>query len=150
MHESSGWRGYVFSRKFDESYVPQRVQNIIIREHARAHNLKFLLSIFEYDLENSYISLESLLKELDSIDGIIFYSMNMLPKNALYRKSIFSRLLEKGKKLHFALEELKVEDWSDVTFIEDVLMIASLASHAHLSLHEICSFANARDNKTIY
>ena len=71
------FRGYIFSRPFLGERVPQHIQNIIIREYCERNNFQYLLSSTEYVLENSHLMLEQVLKELDTISGIVAYSLSI-------------------------------------------------------------------------
>ena len=48
-------RGYISSRTFSGNWVPQHIQNTIIRNYCNINNLHYLLSSAEYSIENSYI-----------------------------------------------------------------------------------------------
>ena len=74
-----GYRGYIFSRRIEGSLIPQRVQNLVIRDYAEQKKILFKLSATEYKMVNSYVVLQNVLKELKSLDGMIFYSLYMLP-----------------------------------------------------------------------
>ena len=51
--------------------VPQHIQNLTIREYAERNQLAYLLSGVEYCMENSYLMLNEIAAELESIEGII-------------------------------------------------------------------------------
>ena len=74
-----GYRGYIFSRSINQNFIPQRVQNLVIRDFATRKKIFFKLSLTEYNKKNCYIMLNSLIKDVNKIDGIIFYSIEMLP-----------------------------------------------------------------------
>lgn len=58
---------------------PQHIQNLVIRDHAKRHGLLFKLSATEYVIPGCYMMLEGLLEELPALEGIIAYSLFMLP-----------------------------------------------------------------------
>lgn len=122
-----GWRGYAFSAPIAGSTIPHRVQNLVLRTYAERHGLLFLLSVFEYHHEGSTMMLESLYGTLPSIDGVLFYSLNMLPKDRDARERLYRATLSSGAGLRFALEELEVTDEAGVAVIEDILAVKSLA-----------------------
>ena len=86
------FRGYIFSRRIEDSIIPQRVQNLVIKDYCERNNLFFKLSATEYKMDNCYLMLKSVLKNIQSIDGIVFYSMFMLPNLKKDRLEIFKWL----------------------------------------------------------
>lgn len=122
-----GWRGYAFSAPIAGSTIPHRVQNLVLRTYAERHGLLFLLSVFEYHHEGSTMMLESLYEGLPSIEGIVFYSLNMLPAERAARQRLYEAVLSSGAGLRFALEELQVLKPADVAAIEDILAVRSLS-----------------------
>lgn len=121
-------RGYVFSRSFFGSRVPQHIQNLVIRSFCKNNKLIYLLSAAEYSMENSYHILNSTIKQLDGIDGIVFYSIFQLPDKINDRKKIYKKMLEKKKKLYFAVENLSLKNNSDIEKIENILVVQNLLS----------------------
>ena len=85
-------RGYVSSRLVDGQLVPQRVQNLVIRDYCRQSKLDYLLSLTEYVIEDSFVMLATLLEELPSLEGVVFYSLFQLPiqKGELWK--IFNKI----------------------------------------------------------
>jgi sporadic carbohydrate cluster protein (TIGR04323 family) len=128
VNKGKGWRGYISSREINNSMIPQRVQNLVIRTYANSRKLDFLLSATEYYMNNCYMMLEALLDELEKIEGIIFYSIWMLPQDSQRRKSLYDRVIDSGCSLHFALEELAIDRARDIALIEEITMSYQLAS----------------------
>jgi sporadic carbohydrate cluster protein (TIGR04323 family) len=128
VNKRKGWRGYISSREINNSIIPQRVQNLVIRTYANSRKLDFLLSATEYYMDNCYMMLEALLDELEKIEGIIFYSMWMLPQDSQRRQSLYDRIIDSGCSLHFALEELAIDRAKDIALIEETTMSFQLAS----------------------
>ena len=93
--------------------APQHVQNIILRDYCTKRGHELLLSAAEYAMPDSYMILESVLADLENIDGILFYSLFQLPTQPEKRKSIYSRVLEAGKSLHFAVEGMSISSIND-------------------------------------
>jgi len=79
-----GYRGYVFSRSVDSHRVPQHIQNLVIRDYAARCKLHYLLSATEYTMPDCYLILEQVLAELAALDGVILYTMFMLPSDSQY------------------------------------------------------------------
>ncbi len=117
------FRGYIFSRPFHDERVPQNVQNLVIREFCKKKNFDYLLSKAEYSMKNSYSMLKSSLNEIKKIDGMVFYSLMMLPDDKHLRNLIFKNFINNKKQLYFALEDKKLSSKKDISYIEDVLMI---------------------------
>ena len=118
-----GYRGYIFSRNINKNFIPQRVQNLVIRDFAYRKKIFFKLSLTEYNMKNCYIMLNSLIKDINKIDGIIFYSIEMLPTDKKEALKLIDLFLKKKKSLYFALEELKVSSKKDLMRIKEILMI---------------------------
>ena len=74
-------------------------------------------------MKNSDLMLMSIFNELENIDGILFYSLFMLPNNYDKRNLIYKNILSKGKQLHFAVEDIMFEKDKDVKYIEKIIMI---------------------------
>ncbi len=117
------FRGYIFSRRIEGNLIPQRVQNLVIKDYCERHNLFFKLSATEYKMENCYLMLKSVLKNLNSIDGIVFYSIFMLPNLKKERLSIFKSIFKKKKVIKFALEEIDLKNYSNIKDIENLYLI---------------------------
>jgi sporadic carbohydrate cluster protein (TIGR04323 family) len=117
------FRGYIFSRSFYGERVPQYVQNLVIRDFCNKNNFAFLLSKAEYSMENSYSILKYSLNELKKIDGMVFYSVFMLPENYNLRKFIYQAFMTKKKELYFALENKKIKNFSDIQTVEEIFLI---------------------------
>ena len=118
-----GYRGYIFSRSINKNFIPQRVQNLVIRDFAYRKKIFFKLSLTEYNMKNCYIMLNTFLKDINKIDGIIFYSIEMLPTDKKEALKLIDLFLKKKKILYFALEELKVSSKKDLMRIKEILMI---------------------------
>lgn len=122
-----GWRGYAFSREIAGAMIPHRLQNMVIRLYAEKHGLLFLLSVFEYHHKDSYMMLESLYESLPSLEGVIFYSVNMLPADQGARARLYKAILGSGAGLRFALEELQILKETDIALIEDIMAVKTLS-----------------------
>jgi len=123
MTDARGYRGYVGSRAYFGMQVPQRVQNIVIRDYAERQGLHYLLSAVEYAMPGSFMMLDNILDELPSIGGIICYSVFMLPPDNRRRRDVYRRLLDNGGSLHSALEGLVVAGPADVGRVEDIWLV---------------------------
>ena len=118
-----GFRGYIFSRKINGNFIPQRVQNLVIREFSNRKNIIFKLSSTEYNMKNSYIMLSSLVDDFDSIDGVIFYSIEQLLDNKKNCLKILNLLISNKKTIFFALEELKISNMLELKKLNEIIFI---------------------------
>ena len=129
MNTPQKWRGYVSSRPINGQIIPQRVQNLVIREYANKLGLSYLLSATEYHMDECFMMLNSSLKELDDIEGLIFYSTHQLPANDFERHSLFETLLQRKTGLRFAVEELELLRAEDINLIEDIILCRRITQH---------------------
>ncbi len=129
MKKKKKVRGYIFCRSFMGERAPQHVQNIVIRDYCKRNKLSYLLSSTEYAMKNSYLMLEQVLEELQSIDGIAAYSLFQLPEDGKLRKKIYKRIINLKKEIHFAVEGLKVSKQKDIGKIEDIWMVKQSLSN---------------------
>lgn len=120
----SGYRGYISSRHVRNSHYPQRVQNLVVRDYAQRRGLPFLLSVAEYAMPGCTMMLESLIEEPAA--GIILFSMFVLPVDPRKRRVIYERVIEAGKTLHSALEQLVLESDADIDSWEEILTIEAI------------------------
>jgi sporadic carbohydrate cluster protein (TIGR04323 family) len=128
MAERTGHRGYIGARPLNGSRTPQHVQNIVIRDYARRKNLQFLLSAVEHIMPGSYMILEDLLDELPRLNGIICYSIFMLPPDERRRREVYDRVLREGCNLHAAVEEIAIASNDDIGAVEDILLVNKYAT----------------------
>ena len=100
--------------------VPQHVQNLVIRDYCSIGKLDYLLHVTEYGSEDCFIILNQLLEELNSIDGIVMYSLFQLPVDKMKRRNIYSRIMKEKKSVHFAVERLSLFDEESIERIENI------------------------------
>jgi len=130
MTERSGYRGYIGSRPYMGDRAPQHVQNLVIRDYCQRNGLTYLLSATEYAMEDCYVMLEEVLREIDTIEGIVMYSIFMLPESQARRNRVMGRIFEAGASVHFALENLSVTSDTDAQKADDILKINHLMQTA--------------------
>ena len=116
-------RGYIFSRPFFEERVPQHIQNLVLRNYCEKNNFFFLLSYTEYRMKNSSLMLNSILKNIKDIDGIVFYSLFQMPVDTSERQKIYSKILKSKKELHFAVENIKANTIREFNKIDNIYLI---------------------------
>ena len=122
-------RGYIFARPFMGERAPQHVQNIILRDYCTKRGHELLLAATEYAMPESFMILESVLADLTSIDGVVFYSLYQLPPQPAQRESVYSRALGAGKSLHFAVEGMSISRREDVDSVEQCLLVKATLDH---------------------
>jgi len=129
MTERRGHRGYVGSRPYLGNRVPQHVQNLVIRDCCERRGLMYLLSASEYAMPGCYMMLERVMEELPLIEGVVLYSLFMLPEDRTYRESVYSRVLDSGAVLHAAVERFEVRDEKDVARVENLWRVHQCLPH---------------------
>jgi sporadic carbohydrate cluster protein (TIGR04323 family) len=122
----AGYRGYIVSRPVRGSHFPQRVQNLVVRDYAQRRKLAFRLSVTEYAMPGCTMMFESLLDELPSLDGIVLFSLFVLPQQRERRLRTYERILDGAKTLHAALENLTLQTRADIAHWEDIIGVDSV------------------------
>ena len=127
MADRKGYRGYIGTRPLNGSRTPQSVQNLVVRDYAQRNKLQYLLSSVEYAMPNCYLMLNEVLAELPKLEGMICYSLFMLPSDTDRRLAVYRRMLGSGSVLHAALEaqalskEEDIERWEDIWLVQQAL-----------------------------
>jgi len=124
MSPEYGFRGYISSRPVRGTSFPPRIQNAVVRSYAARRALPFKLSLIEYAMPGCFMMLESLLEELPKLDGIIVFSMFMLPPERIKRLRMYDRILAHETVLHAALEETCIGEAADIRLFEDTIDVA--------------------------
>jgi sporadic carbohydrate cluster protein (TIGR04323 family) len=121
MSKRSGYRGYIISRPVRGLSYPHRVQNLVVRDYATRHNLAYKLSATEYAMPGCYMMLYDVLAELPQLEGIILFSLFMLPQRTESRWKIYDLVLGAGCQLHAGLEEMVLQDRSEIENFEEMI-----------------------------
>ena len=116
-------RGYISSRPFLGERVPQHVQNLVIRDYCNKQSLQYLLSATEYAMANSHLILQQVLEELSILDGIVFYSLFLLPEDKTERDRVINFILKKEKTIYFAVEGLIMNNKTEHERIENIWQV---------------------------
>ena len=127
-----GYRGYIASRQIRRVETPQHVQNLVIRDYAQRGDLHFKLSATEYAMPGCYMMLNAVLDELQQLEGMICYSMFMLPERNERRHAVYQRVLAAGGALHVALESMALANADDIARFEDVLLVSQFTQSQSL------------------
>ena len=67
--------------------------------------------------------LQQTLEELNLIDGIVAYSLFLLPEDKNLRLKVYKKVLSLKKEIHFSVEGLKISKKEDIEKIENIWMI---------------------------
>jgi sporadic carbohydrate cluster protein (TIGR04323 family) len=121
--KTPGYRGYIFSRAIRGQIIPQRVQNLVVKSYAEAKGLPYLLSATEYYMPDSFMILDAVVAE-EQPEGIVFYSLHMLPDSPVKRKLLYQKIEKLGIKLHFALENMTLDFSKNFGLVEDIKLVA--------------------------
>lgn len=132
-------RGYVNPFDRNGTHVPSKVQNIVIRDYCHKQEITYLLSMVEYWMPGCRMVLGNLLKELEIIDGIVFYSLLALPSDEIDKQNLYEAIQKQNRELHFALEGVVAKTPDDFDRLEDLLLvndyIARHAEHQEIKHH---------------
>jgi sporadic carbohydrate cluster protein (TIGR04323 family) len=67
--------------------------------------------------------LNQTLAELPSLQGIVLYSLFMLPRDTDKRRAVYRRVLDHGASLHGAVESQSILNAADAARIEDIWLV---------------------------
>lgn len=104
--------GYNFTSPILGNFVPQRVQNLCIRDYARAQGLTLTFTVSEYFDARQALMLFAQLDH-ENVRGFIFYSLLLLPADHARRRMFYERVAQKNLVVHFALETLVMRSPAD-------------------------------------
>ena len=130
MNNRLGHRGYIASRPVRGQEWPQHVQNLVVRDYAQRNGLHYLLSATEYAMDACYMNLDTVLGELDRIQGIICFSLFMLPARPARRRELYQRIFDAGADFHGALENMAIRGPEDAARLEDIFQVERHAAAA--------------------
>ena len=124
------FKGYISSRKLNnDKTVEQSIQNMTIRNCCEKRGYTFILSATEFGMKNSFLVLNQVLSEIQKYDGIAFYSFLQLPKNKKKALDILKLIVNSNKKILFSLENLLIENFSDINKIYQIISIDNLLKY---------------------
>lgn len=118
-----GWRGYIGSRPYHRELPPQSIQNLVVRDYCQRHGKAYLLSVTEYAMPDSYLMLHEVLREADRLEGLVLYSIFMLPVDRNDRHEFVVTLLQQGLTLHGAAENVAIRSMMEWQVVDDMLML---------------------------
>ena len=123
-----GTKAYTTPRSFGGFQIPITMQSTNLRKYCEKNGLIFHLHVVENQIPNTYLVLESLVEKADSYDGIVMCSVSMLPNDPLIRKSVVTRILEQGCKLHFTFEQIVVSSLEELVELEELVSLVALST----------------------
>jgi sporadic carbohydrate cluster protein (TIGR04323 family) len=126
MSNRSGYRGDIGSRPYFGERAAQHVQNLVIRDYCQRNGHPYLLSATEYAMNGCYMMLEEVFRELPRLEGIVLYSIFMLPRNRDRRRRAYDTVLSSGAVMAGALENLVIRNEQDIRVVEDIWAIKLL------------------------
>jgi len=125
-----GFRGYVTSRPFGQYNIPVPLQSLALRDYCARTNVTYVLPVNENNFPSSYMVLEGMIQNLADYEGIVLYSMQMLPQRSERRRAIFKRILEQGCAVHIVLEGIIIKTAVDVDKLEELIQLNQLATRS--------------------
>jgi sporadic carbohydrate cluster protein (TIGR04323 family) len=128
--QRTGLRGYVSSRGFGGFFIPVPLQSLALRDYCTRKGKVYVLPVNENSFPHSYMVLEGMIQELSSFEGVIMYTMHMLPERAERRRRVYQRILDQGASLHLVLEDYVVAAERDIAALEDMVVFARMAAQA--------------------
>lgn len=124
MTTGGGYRGYIGSRPYFGQRVAQHIQNIVIRDFCSRRGFTYLLSATEYAMEDCFLMLDAVVEE-PNIEGIVLFSMLMLPPDAARRDALVRKAMARGLSLHGAAENVSIATREDYLRAEETWLLQS-------------------------
>ena len=126
---AKGYRGYISTRRICGHRIPQHIQNLVVREYARRRGLEFKLSATEHASKACYLILEEVLADLSNLDGVIAYSLYMLPRDTARRLGVYRTIIDSCCTLFLAVEDFEVSNESDIERVETICKIQEITDN---------------------
>ena len=118
--------GYISSREIDGNIIPQKVQNLVIRDYIERNNFNFLLSSTENKMKKSFHIFNSLIsKKTNNYMGIVIYSLFML-KDYSNLLNTLNKLKKNKLRLFCALEEIEIKNKKDIDNLKKIFFLNRL------------------------
>ena len=136
MPKLQSYLGYNFCGPIGGHVIPQRVQNLYIREYARSKEVTVSFTVSEYFDSSRGLMLFSQFDHAAEIAGLVFYSFLQLPVDPTLRGEFLRRAFEAKWTLYFALEDLKSHDAESFRTLQRLHQISSdpRFEEAHVAL----------------
>lgn len=110
----SKFYGYLYSRPINGTFIPHKVQNIIIRDYCKNNGIDFPLGNTEVNLDGSWQVLNSLLVEVENHSNLLFYSIETINESHFPLKDLCKIVEEKNLSLHFCVENYIFDSESEL------------------------------------
>jgi len=123
-----GYRGYVTSRPFGQYSIPVPLQSLALRDYCQRMGLLYVLPVNENIFPHSYMVLEGMVQNLTDYEGILMYSMHMLPQRQERRRKIYDSILQQGCAIHIVLEGIVVGNENDAERLEELIQLNQIAA----------------------
>ena len=104
--KNKNFRGYITSKKICGNLIPQKLQNLAIREYASKNQIIFKLSGTEWKIPKSFLMINSISSDLKKIDGILFFSFFQIFEDISFFEKTMKKFLKKKKIIIFVLEDI--------------------------------------------
>ena len=130
----SGLRGYVSSRPFGKYCIPVPLQSLALRDYCQRNNFIYVLPVNENIFPHSYMVLEGMTKGLSDYQGVVMYSLHMLPQREERRRAFYKQILDQGCELHIVLEGLVIANEGGVEQIEELVKLNQISTQVPKSL----------------
>lgn len=132
-----GTKAYTTPRSFGGFQIPITMQSTNLRTYCEKNGLIFYLHVVENQIPNTYLVLESLVEKAESYDGIVMCSVSMLPSDPSNRKSIVTRILQQGCKLHFTFEQIVISSLEALTELEELVSLVELSNSQQMPTNSL-------------
>jgi len=132
-----GTKAYTTPRSFGGFQIPITMQSTSLRNYCEKNSLTFHLHGVENQIPNTYLVLESLVEKANNYNGIVMCSVSMLPSDPTVRRSVVTRALEQGCKLHFTFEQLIVSSLEQLADLEELVSLIDLSYNQQTLMHSL-------------
>ena len=132
-----GTKAYTTPRSFGGFQIPITMQSTSLRNYCEKNGLTFHLHVVENQIPNTYLVLESLVEKAGHYDGIVMCSVSMLPSDPTIRRSVVTRVLEQGCRLHFTFEQLIVSSLEQLADLEELVSLIELSHNQQPLSHSL-------------
>ena len=122
-----GTKAYTTPRSFGGFQIPITMQSTNLRNYCEKNGLIFHLHVVENQIPDTYLVLESLVEKADIYEGIVMCSVSMLPSDPTVRRSVVTRVLAQGSRLHFTFEQLIVSSLEQLVDLEELVSLIDLS-----------------------
>lgn len=135
--QQRGTKAYTTPRSFGGFQIPITMQSTSLRNYCEKNDLIFHLHVVENQIPNTYLVLESLVEKANHYDGIVMCSVSMLPNDPTTRRSVVTRVLAQGCKLHFTFEQLVVSSIDQIADLEEFVSLIDLSQNQNSIVHAL-------------